>query len=93
MSAPDEKDPLVEQTRLRSARDEEFRKQGGQSVASRLVQIGVLGWIIVTPALLGIFIGRKLDRQLDTGIFWTGPLLIAGVCLGGWSAWKWMNNS
>jgi len=93
MTTPDEKDPLVEQTRLRRAREEEYRKQGGHSIASRLVQIGVLGWIIVTPTLLGIFIGRWLDRLFETGIFWTGPLLIAGVCLGGWSAWKWMNNS
>lgn len=93
MSTPNDKDPLVEQTRLRRTREEEYRKQGGHSVASRLVQIGVLGWIIVTPTLLGIFIGRWLDRLFETGIFWTGPFLIAGVCLGGWSAWKWMNNS
>ena len=27
-------------------------------------QIGVLGWIIVTPTLIGLFVGRWLDRQL-----------------------------
>ncbi|MDX1292524.1 MAG: AtpZ/AtpI family protein [Hyphomonas sp.] len=93
MTQPDDEDPMVQQVRLRRAREDAYRKQGHHSVASRLAQIGVLGWIIITPTLLGIFIGRWIDQQLGTGVFWTAPLLMAGVGLGGWSAWKWMNNS
>ena len=55
-------------------------------------QIGVLGWIIVTPTLIGLFAGRWLDHRLGTGIFWSAPLMIAGVALGFWSGWKWMHR-
>ena len=61
------------------------------SVGRRLAQIGVLGWITVTPMLAGMFFGRWLDARLETGIFWTAPLLMLGLGLGGWTAWKWMN--
>ena len=33
-------------------------------MARRLAQIGVLGWIIVMPMLIGIFAGRWLDAQV-----------------------------
>ncbi|HET9019625.1 MAG TPA: AtpZ/AtpI family protein [Acetobacteraceae bacterium] len=33
-----------------------------------------------------------MDRLLGTGIFWTGPLLLAGLALGCWSAWRWMHS-
>ena len=42
-------------------------------------KIGVLGWVIVTPMLIGVFIGRWLDRTFASGIFWTAPLLMVGV--------------
>jgi ATP synthase protein I len=53
----------------------------------------VLGWIIVLPALLGVLLGRWLDRQFGTGLFCTAPLLMLGVALGCWSAWKWMQRA
>jgi ATP synthase protein I len=52
-----------------------------------------LGWILVTPTLLGIFLGRWLDRMFHSGIFWTAPLLLLGLALGCWSAWKWINGA
>lgn len=62
------------------------------SLAARLGQIGVLGWTIVGPMLLGLFAGRWLDRKLGTGIFWSAPLLMLGAVIGGWAAWKWMHR-
>jgi ATP synthase protein I len=38
------------------------------------------------------FAGRWLDRKLDTGIFWSAPLLMLGAVIGGWAAWKWMHR-
>jgi ATP synthase protein I len=61
------------------------------SVGRRLAQIGVLGWMIVAPTLVGLFAGRWLDARLGDGIFWTGPCLMLGLGLGGWTAWTWMN--
>ncbi len=88
-----ERDQLVKGVRLRSERHQRWRREGDPSAAWRLAQIGVLGWIIVTPILIGIFIGRWLDRTFHSGLFWTAPLLMLGLALGCWSAWKWMKNA
>jgi ATP synthase protein I len=93
VSDPGDKDPLVRGVRLRGDRHRRWLGEGDPSVAHRLAQIGVLGWIIVVPMLIGIFAGRWLDQHFDTGLFWTAPLLLAGTALGGWSAWKWMKSA
>ena len=93
MTEPGEKDPLVEEVRRREERHRRRLREGDPSVARRLAQIGVLGWIIVVPMLSGIFVGRWLDRTFNTGLFWTGPLLMLGLALGCWSAWKWMKSA
>jgi ATP synthase protein I len=90
--APSDDDPLLKEVRLRTRRELDWVKYGEPSVARRLSQIGVLGWIIVTPMLIGVFVGRWIDAKLGTGIFWTAPLLMLGVALGCWSAWKWMRS-
>ncbi len=69
-----------------------WRTEGEQSVMRFVGQIGVLGWIIVAPTLLGLFAGRWLDRSFGTGIFWSAALLVLGVTVGFWSAWRWMQR-
>jgi ATP synthase protein I len=85
-------DPLLEEVRLRAQRERDWVKTGEPSVARRLSQIGVLGWIVVTPMLIGVFAGRWIDDKFGTGLFWTAPLLMLGAALGCWSAWKWMGS-
>ncbi len=92
-TAPDEEDPMIKGVRLRGARHRRWRREGDPSVARRLAQIGVLGWIIVVPMLIGVFAGRWLDQRFESGLFWTGPLLMLGLALGCWSAWKWMKSA
>ncbi|NDW07115.1 AtpZ/AtpI family protein [Jiella pacifica] len=87
-----ERDRLADEVRLRGERHRRFTKEGEPAVARRLAQIGILGWIIVVPALLGLFGGRWLDRLFGTGLTITGALLMIGLCMGCWSAWKWMNQ-
>lgn len=67
-------------------------REGEPSMAQYVGQIGVLGWIIVVPTLIGLFIGRWLDHRFGTGIFWSAPLLGVGLIFGCWSAWKWMQR-
>jgi ATP synthase protein I len=90
---PEDRDPLVKQVRRYSERQRLWRRDGEKSVARHLAQIGVLGWIIVVPMLLGAGLGRWLDGVRDTGVFWTAPLLILGLALGCWSAWKWVQSA
>jgi ATP synthase protein I len=97
MTAPetdsDVQDPMVQGVRLRKDRHRRWLREGEPSVARHLAQIGVLGWIIVVPILIGIFAGRWLDRTFGSGLFYTAPLLMLGAALGCWSAWKWMKSA
>ncbi|WP_044562178.1 AtpZ/AtpI family protein [Azospirillum sp. B4] len=91
--APNGADPLVTEVQRRGDRHRQARLQGEPSVARRLTQIGVLGWLVVVPSLAGMFVGRWLDRTFGSGLFWTAPLLLLGLVLGCWSAWKWMGRA
>jgi ATP synthase protein I len=86
-------DPLLEAVRLRKVRRFGWLREGDPSVAHRLAQIGVLGWIVVIPMLLAMFAGRWLDRAFNSGLFYTAPLLMFGAALGCWSAWTWIKGA
>ena len=62
------------------------------SLGARLGQIGVLGWAIIVPTLLFLFLGRWLDLSFGTGVFFSAPLLMVGAAVGLWSAWRWMHR-
>jgi ATP synthase protein I len=85
---PDYPERLDEAVRLRRERRERWRREGERSIGQNLAMIGVLGWTIVTPTLIGIFAGRWLDRAFGSGIFWTLGLLVAGLAVGCMLAWK-----
>ena len=83
----------MEQAALRAAeRDEAARAEREPTFAARLGQIGVLGWAIVAPILLGVVLGRFLDRTFNTGVFFTAPLSCSAPRSGLWTAWRWMHR-
>lgn len=83
---------MAEAARKAADRVREERDNPEPSMGERLGQIGVLGWTVITPILLGLFLGRWLDRRLDTGIFFSAPLLMLGAALGFWFLWKWIHR-
>jgi ATP synthase protein I len=87
-----EEDGMAAAVRQQRKRRRDWLWEGEPSMARFVGQIGVLGWIIVAPTLIGLFIGRWLDHRFGTGIFWSAPLLLVGVLIGCWSAWKWMHK-
>ncbi|WP_138466583.1 AtpZ/AtpI family protein [Poseidonocella sp. HB161398] len=62
------------------------------SLGARLGQIGILGWAIVVPTLLGVVLGRAADRLFGTGVFFTAPAIMLGAAIGFHAAWKWMHR-
>lgn len=96
MSAPqgsdDEKDRMAEAAGLAAKRERGAAEDPEPSLSARLGQLGILGWTIVVPTLIGVFVGRWLDRIFDTGIFFSAPLIMIGAAIGFWSAWKWMQR-
>ena len=91
-SGPSESNGMIDAIRKRRERRKAWLTEGETSLLRFAGQIGVLGWMIVTPTLIGLFIGHLIDRKLGTGIFWSAPLLMLGVVAGSWSAWRWMHK-
>jgi ATP synthase protein I len=87
--AGDENDEELESAvQLRRKREEFWRRTGERSLWQNVSMIGALGWLIVTPTLLGVLIGRWLDVRFGTGIFWSGALIMLGAAFGGYLAWQ-----
>lgn len=78
--------------RLREQRSEQWRKQGERTLWQNLSMIGALGWLIVTPTLIGVLVGRWLDSTFETGIFFSGSLIFLGITLGCYLAWQRVNR-
>ena len=91
-NAEDDADRMALAARQAVERERQAQKEPEPSLGARLGQIGILGWTIVVPTLLGLVIGRWLDRHFNTGVFFSAPLLMAGAAVGLWSAWKWMHR-
>lgn len=85
-------DPMAESARRARERRERWERQGERPAGRNLAMVGVLGWLIVTPALLGLAVGRWLDGAAGSGILWSGALLVVGLALGCAIAWRWMHE-
>jgi ATP synthase protein I len=85
-------DGMARSVRRRRERWRLWRTEGEPSVVRFVGQIGVLGWMIVAPILIGLFAGRWVDQKFGTGIFWSAALLFVGVVIGSWAAWRWMHT-
>jgi ATP synthase protein I len=85
-------DRMIRAAREAAERDRRGHEDPEPSLGVRLGQIGVLGWMMVVPMLLGLFVGRWLDARLHTGIFFSAPLLMIGAAFGMRSAWRWMRR-
>lgn len=57
-----------------------------------LGMMGLVGWSIVVPTLIGAALGLWLDDAYPGGRSWTLALLIVGLFLGCFSAWHWIER-
>jgi len=89
---PDPDDGLDEAVKTRRERRALWEREGERSMAQNLAMIGALGWTIVTPTLLGIFVGRWLDHRFVMGVFWTLSLMVLGLTIGCVLAWNRMHH-
>jgi ATP synthase protein I len=85
-------DRITEAARRASERESRAAQDPEPSLGRRFAQIGVLGWIIVGPILLGVVVGSWLDRMLGSGITLAAALTVAGAALGLWLALRWMHG-
>lgn len=63
-----------------------------KSVWFGLGMMGIVGWTIVVPTLLGALLGVWLDRKYPETFSWTLTGLILGLFAGVLIAWRWVNK-
>ena len=89
---PKQQAGLAEQVGAKAARKLKARHNATPGVWSGLGLMGVVGWSVVVPTLLGAALGLWLDRRYPGGRSWTLALLLAGLTLGCLNAWHWVSQ-
>lgn len=86
--APDS--PLAETVGVKEARKLRAKRHAGREVWRGLGMMGMIGWSVALPTLLGALVGRWLDKANPVGRSWTLALLVAGLMIGCVNAWHWV---
>jgi len=74
----------------RAARKLKAQRHVTKTVWSGLGMMGIVGWSVAVPTLLGAAMGLWLDRRYPGGRSWTLALLVAGLAIGCLLAWHWV---
>jgi ATP synthase protein I len=81
---------LSTQVGIKAARKLHARRHATPGVWFGLGMIGLIGWSVVVPTVLGAAIGLWLDRRHPGAHSWTLALLVGGLALGCLNAWRWV---
>lgn len=87
---PPEQASLARQVGARAVRKLKARRRSGSDVWFGLGMMGLIGWSVAVPTLLGAALGLWLDQRHPGPRSWTLALLVAGLCAGCLTAWRWV---
>ena len=87
---PTPSDLLAKQVGAKAERKLRARRDSAPGVWSGLGMMGLIGWSVVVPTLLGAALGLWLDSQHPGAHPWSLALLMAGLVLGCLNAWRWV---
>jgi ATP synthase protein I len=74
------------------ARKLRAQRNSTQGVWFGLGMMGLVGWSVAIPALGGTALGIWLDGHHPGNHSWTLTLLIAGLAIGCFNAWHWVDK-
>ena len=88
--SPDEQSALSRAIGSKAERKLKARRNPAPGVWYGLGMMGLIGWSIAIPTLLGAALGVWLDKQHLSKHSWTLALLVAGLTVGCFNAWLWV---
>jgi ATP synthase protein I len=68
------------------------RRNRSKGVWFGLGMMGMIGWSVAIPTLIGVAIGIWLDIRHPGHISWTITFLFAGLAVGCFNAWYWVEK-
>ena len=80
------------QVGAKAARKLKARRNGAPGVWFGLGMMGLIGWSVAIPTVLGAALGMWLDDRYPAKHSWTLALLVAGLAIGCLNAWRWVAN-
>jgi ATP synthase protein I len=80
------------QVGAKATRKLKARRDSTRGVWFGLGMMGLIGWSVAIPTLLGAALGIWLDKQYPGGRSWTLALLVAGLTIGCINAWFWVSK-
>ena len=93
MAGDDERDRDAFPRRVGHKADRRLRaRREGAGVWFWLGMFGLVGWSVEVPTLIGIALGRWIDRTWPGEISWTLTFLFIGVVMGCLNAWRWIQR-
>jgi ATP synthase protein I len=87
---PEPDSAFVREVGRREARKLQAQGKITQTVWSGLGMMGLVGWSVAVPTLLGAASGIWLDKNYPGIHSWTLTLLIVGLFIGCLNAWHWV---
>jgi ATP synthase protein I len=85
-------DSFSAQVGMKATRRLRAQRHKPGSVWTGFAFFGLIGWSVVVPTLIGAAIGLWLDRHHPGERSWTLALLVAGLLLGCFNAWRWVDK-
>ncbi len=76
----------------KAARKLKAQRNSTQGVWLGLGMVGLIGWSVVVPTLLGTALGIWLDNRHPGSHSWTLMLLVIGLAIGCLNAWHWVSK-
>ena len=92
MKSPKDGPNLAGQVGAKAARKLRARRHASQGIWFGLGMMGLIGWSVAIPTLLGAALGLWLDKHHSGGHAWTLSLLVAGLAIGCLNAWHWIDK-
>ncbi len=86
----DRKPTFGDEVGAKAARKLKARRHTTRGVWFGLGMMGLIGWSVAVPTLLGAALGIWLDRRHSGPHSWTLALLVAGLAIGCMNAWHWV---
>lgn len=87
-----ERSSLIWKIRAKAARKKNAKRDDAPGVWFGLGMMGLIGWSISVPTLLGAALGIWMDRRFASAYSWTLTLLLLGLAVGCLNAWYWVKK-
>lgn len=85
-------DNLEREVGLKEQRCLRGKAEREDSVWFGLGMFGLVGWSVVVPTVLGIFLGVWIDRNYPSSYSFVLMGLAGGLVLGCFTAWRWVRD-